>query len=72
MFHALFARLTHLSQIHRSRRQLSRLTDDHLRDIGICRHAAELEADRSPWEGSGFGKSRNADPGASNVPAFRR
>ncbi len=72
MFHALFTALTRLSQIHRSRRQLSRLTEDHLRDIGICRHAAELEAARPPWEGSGFGKTRRPRPGASTVPAFRR
>ncbi len=57
MFQTFLAKLIRLSEVHRSRRQLARLTDDHLRDIGVSRFAAELEAERPPWDGARFHKT---------------
>ena len=35
---------------HRSRRQLSKLSDHHLRDIGITREQAQNEMNQSFWK----------------------
>jgi uncharacterized protein YjiS (DUF1127 family) len=57
-FAALWSRtpLSFLRRLHRqagmarSRRDLRRLDDHLLRDIGLTRHEAETEAARAPWD----------------------
>ncbi|VAW15446.1 hypothetical protein MNBD_ALPHA09-1295 [hydrothermal vent metagenome] len=56
MFGKFIADLAHLVEVHRSRRKLAALSDDRLRDLGITRRQAELEAGRLPWDSDGFQK----------------
>jgi uncharacterized protein YjiS (DUF1127 family) len=42
--------INRLILVARSRRALLRLDDHILRDIGLTRHEAEIEANRAPWD----------------------
>ncbi len=44
------AKLSQMVGVYRQRRQLARLDDAALNDIGISRDAAALEADRPFWD----------------------
>ncbi len=46
----LFTRLAQALAVHRQRRQLARLEDHLLRDIGLTRAAALAEAERPLWD----------------------
>jgi uncharacterized protein YjiS (DUF1127 family) len=46
----LLAGLARRAQLRRSRRALLRLDDHLLRDVGLSRHDADVEAARSEWQ----------------------
>ncbi len=45
-----FSRILAALSLHKQRRDLARLDDHALRDIGITRHEAEAEAARPIWD----------------------
>ena len=49
MFGTFFSRISRAAEIRRSRRELMRLNDRQLRDIGITREQAVHEAGRAGW-----------------------
>jgi uncharacterized protein YjiS (DUF1127 family) len=46
----LFSALRRFAIMARTRRDLARLDEHLLRDIGLTRHEAETEAFRAPWD----------------------
>lgn len=47
---SLFHRLLEMIAIRRQRRDLARLDDHALKDIGISRYEAEVESSRPAWD----------------------
>ena len=46
----LLDRIREMIAVHKQRRELARLDDRALRDIGVSRYQAEIEAARPAWD----------------------
>ncbi|NDR57971.1 DUF1127 domain-containing protein [Pseudoruegeria sp. M32A2M] len=45
-----FSRIMEMIAVHKQRRDLARLDDSALKDIGISRYEAEIESSRPAWD----------------------
>ena len=46
----ILARISRMIAVRRQRHHLARLSDHQLRDIGVTRHEAQVEANRPSWD----------------------
>jgi len=75
MLRTLINWLDRMAQVDRSRRALSRLSEDQLRDIGITAFEAHQETLRAPWDSQHHGYTsrdpRYARPGSAGLLHWR-